>query len=89
MWFRRRWRCSVYICTNSNLHDHALVPEDGVVVVIGGGVEPRPELHLLLTNAVGEDVGVHGVGLASLVAQELEVDLVVVVADGRRLFHYD
>jgi hypothetical protein len=65
-----------------HIHDHALVPEDGVVVVIGGGVEPRPELHLLLTYAVGKDIGVDGVGLSSLVAQELEVDLVVVVSDG-------
>ena len=47
-------------------------------MVVGGGVEPRPELHLLLADAVGEDVGVDGVGLAGLVAQELEVDLVVV-----------
>jgi len=69
-----------------NLRDHALVPEDGVVVVVRGGIEPRPELHFLLADAVGEDVGVDGVGLAGLVAQELEVDLVVIVADGRRLF---
>jgi hypothetical protein len=51
-------------------------------VVAGGGVEPGLELHLLVADAVGVDVGVDGVGLAGLVAQELEVDLVVVVADG-------
>lgn len=55
-------------------------------MVVGGGVEPRPELHLLLADAVGEDVGVDGVGLPGHVAQKLVVDLVVVVTDGRRLW---
>jgi hypothetical protein len=65
------------------VHDHAGVPEDGVVVVAVGGVEPGAELHLAAADAVGEDVGVEGVGEAAGVAQELEVDLVVFVADGR------
>ncbi len=67
------------------VHDHAGVPEDGVVVVAVGGVEPGAELHLAAADAVGEDVGVEGVGEAAGVAQELEVDLVVFVADGRCL----
>jgi len=54
-------------------------------VVAGGGVEPGLELHLLVADAVGVDVGVEGVGLPGLVAQELEVDLVVVVSNGGRL----
>jgi hypothetical protein len=73
------------VTTVVHVHYHAWVPEDGVVVEVGGGVEPRPELHLLVAQAVREGVGVEGVGLPGLVAQELEVDLVVVVADGRCL----
>jgi hypothetical protein len=54
-------------------------------VVAVGGVEPGEELHLLLADAVGVDVGVHRVGLPGLVPQELEVDLVVVVSSRRDL----
>ena len=54
-------------------------------MVAGGGVEPGLELHLLVADAVGVDVGVEGVGLPGLVAKELEVDLVVVVSNGGRL----
>lgn len=67
------------------IHNHASGPGDGVVVVAIGGVEPRLELHLLVADAIGIDVGVDGVGLAGLVAQELKVDLVVVVSDRRCL----
>ena len=54
-------------------------------MVVGGGVEPGLELHLLVADAVGVDVGVEGVGLPGHVAQELVVDLVVVVAERGRL----
>ena len=54
-------------------------------MVAGGGVEPGLELHLLFADAVGVEVGVDGVGLPGLVAQEFEVDLVVVVSNGGRL----
>ena len=67
-----------------SLHDHAGVPEDGVVVEVRGGVEPGLELDLLGAHAVGEHVGVDGVGVARRVAEELEVDLVVEVALRRR-----
>jgi hypothetical protein len=67
------------------LRDHAGCPGDGVVVVVGGGVEPWLELHLLVAHAGSVHVGVDGVGLPAHVAQELEVDLVVVVAQRRRL----
>lgn len=40
-------------------------------------VKPEPVLHLPAAGAIGEDVGVEGIGLASDVAQELQVDLVV------------
>jgi hypothetical protein len=46
----------------SSLHDHAGVPRD-VVVEAGGGVKPRLELHLLLADAVGVEVGVDSVRL--------------------------
>jgi hypothetical protein len=70
------------------LHDHAGSPGDGVVVVVRGGVEPRLELHLLVADAVRVDVGVDGVGLPCLVPQELEVDLVVILTQRRRLHYY-
>ena len=54
-------------------------------MVAGGGVEPGLELHLLFADAVGVEVGVDGVGLPGLVAQEFEVDLVVIVSNGGRL----
>ena len=54
-------------------------------MVVGGGVEPWLELHLLVAHAGSVHVGVDGVGLPAHVAQELEVDLVVVVAQRRRL----
>jgi hypothetical protein len=59
------------------LHDVLGVPEDGVGVEIGGGVEPEAELLLPLALPLREHVGVQRVGLARHVAQELEVDLVV------------
>ena len=54
-------------------------------MVVGGGVEPWLELHLLVAHAGSVHVGVDGVGLPAHVAKELEVDLVVVVAQRRRL----
>ena len=59
------------------VHDVEWVPEDGVGVEVGGGVEPEHELLLALALAVAEDVGVQEVGLAAHVAQELKVHLVV------------
>ncbi len=58
------------------------VPEDGVVVEVGGGVEPEVEAHLAaddaaVAGAADVDVGLEGVGLAGDGAQELHVDLVV------------
>ena len=50
-------------------------------MVAGGGVEPGLELDLLVAHAIGVDVGVEGVWLVVHVAQELRVDLVMVVAN--------
>jgi hypothetical protein len=50
-------------------------------VVAGGGVEPGLELNLLVAHAIGVDVGVEGVWLPAHVAQELEVDLIMVVSN--------
>jgi hypothetical protein len=63
--------------SDSDVHDVERVPEDGVGVEVGSGVEPEHELLLALALAVAEDVGVQEVGLAAHVAQELEVHLVV------------
>jgi hypothetical protein len=62
------------------------VPDDGVGVVVGRGVEPQVELVLLLAVAVGPHVGVEHHRLAAGVAHELHVDLVApVVSAGRKL----
>ena len=55
------------------------VPDDGVGVVVGGGVEPEVELVLLLAVPVGPHVGVEHHRLAARVAHELHVDLVAPV----------
>jgi hypothetical protein len=60
------------------------VPEDGVVVVVRGGVEPQVELHLpaddvvAVAGAAHVHVGLQLVGLSGDGAQQLHVDLVVV-----------
>jgi hypothetical protein len=62
------------------------VPDDGVGVVVGRGVEPEVELVLLLAVAIGPNVGVEYHGLATGVAHELHVDLVApLVGAGRKL----
>jgi hypothetical protein len=70
-----------------DLEDDILgVPDDGVGVVVGGGVEPEVELVFLLAVAVGPNVGVEHHRGAARVAHELHVDLVVPGAlTGRQL----
>lgn len=70
-----------------NLHNLSWAPEDGVVVVILGRVEPWLELHLLVSLAFTEHIRVDGVRLSGFVSEELVVDLVVVVAQRRCLKH--
>lgn len=53
------------------------VPEDGVVMEVGSGVEPEAEALLAVAVAADEDVGLKGDGVAILVAKELEVHLVL------------
>lgn len=57
-------------------HDAIGVPEDGVGVEIGGGVEPEMELLLSVAFPLAEHVGVESVGVAAQIPQELEVYLV-------------
>jgi hypothetical protein len=64
---------------NGHSQDVLGVPLDSVGVVVGCGVEPEVELLLPAADAIGEDVGVQRVGLAGEVAEELQVDLVVVL----------
>jgi hypothetical protein len=61
-------------------------PDDGVLVEVGGRVEPQVELVLLLPVPARPHVGVEHHGVARRVAHELHVDLVVVgaVAGPRR-----
>jgi hypothetical protein len=49
-------------------------------VEAGCGVEPGPEPDLLVADVCGEKVCVDGVGLAGDVAEELEVNLIVLVS---------
>jgi hypothetical protein len=63
-----------------------MVLQDGVGVEVLGGVEPEPELLLPAADAIGEDVGVQSVRLASDVAEELKVDLIVVLP--RHIFRH-
>ena len=66
--------------------DVPVVPDDGVGVIVGRGVEPEVELVLLLAVTIGPNVGVEYNGLATGVAHELHVDLVApVVGAGRKL----
>ena len=69
------------------LRDHVEVPEDGVGVVLLGGVEPEVDPLLAVALAAGEHVGLQDVGLPRPVAQELEVDLVVLRVLRRQLQH--
>ena len=68
-----------------SLHDVLGVPEDGVGVEVGGGVEPEVDALLPVAHAVDVQVRLHQVRLAGHVAQELEVELVVLVAGRRQL----
>jgi hypothetical protein len=58
------------------LHELVGVPEDVVVVEVGGGVEQEVQQLLPVAAGVDEDVGLEGDGHAGLVAEELEVHLV-------------
>jgi hypothetical protein len=68
-------------------HEHHLagVPEHGVGVEVGGGVEPQVDALLPVAHAVDVQVRLHEVRLAGHVAKELEVELVVLVPGRRQL----
>nr|ACR36234.1 unknown [Zea mays]ACR36894.1 unknown [Zea mays] len=68
-------------------HEHHLagVPQHGVRVEVGRGVEPQVDALLPVAHAVDVQVGLHQVRLAGHVAQELEVELVVLVPGRRQL----
>lgn len=59
------------------LHELVGVPEDFVVVEVGGGVEPQVQPLLPVALPVDDEVGLEGHGPAGLVAQELKIDFVV------------
>lgn len=50
-----------------------MIPEDGVGVEFEGGIEPQIDSLFPVTFAVGEYIGLNGVGLSRPVAQELEI----------------
>jgi hypothetical protein len=66
-------------------HHLAGVPEHGVGVEVGRGVEPQVDALLPVAHALDVQVRLHQVRLAGDVAQELEVELVVLVPSGRQL----
>ena len=52
------------------------VPENGVSVEIGGGIEPKIELLLSVAFALTEHICVKNVRISAQVSQELEVNLI-------------
>jgi hypothetical protein len=66
-------------------HHLAGVPEHGVGVEVGRGVEPQVDPLLTVAHALDVQVRLHQVRFAGDVAQELEVELVVLVASRRQL----
>ena len=53
------------------------IPCDGIGVEVPGGIKPKVELLLPVSLPLGEHIGVENVRLATNVAEELEVDLIV------------
>ena len=74
------WRAPIQV-----LHDVVQVPEDRVVVEVGGGGEPEQDSLLALAMAAGEHIRLQDQWLPARVPQEFEVQLVVVVSDRREL----
>ena len=57
--------------------DEFLVPNDAVGVEVLGGIKRKPVPLLSASFPPDVQVGVHGVGVAAGVAQELDVDLIM------------
>lgn len=81
----RNYRGYVLQLITESLHDLAWIPVYGVVVESSSRVEPRIELHFSVSHPLRVDVGVDDVGLAGHVAEEFEVDLVMLVPCRRHL----
>ena len=52
------------------------VPENGVSVEIGGGIEPKIELLLSVSLALAEDISVKDIRITTQIPQELKVNLI-------------
>ena len=61
-----------------NVHDLVPVPQNAVTVMLGSGIKPKVDPLLPAADTFGIYIGLQNVGLARRVAQELEVQLVVV-----------
>ena len=59
-----------------DLHNVLRIPENGVSVEIGGGIEPKIELLLSVAFALTEHICVKYVRISAQVSQELEVNLI-------------
>lgn len=59
------------------LHDSLRIPENRIGVKVSSGVEPETELLLSATFPFCENICMESIGLASDVAQEFEVYLIM------------
>lgn len=62
-----------------------MIPDDPIRMKVCRRVEPQVDSLLPPSCSTGEQIGLQNVGLATDVAQKLEVDLVVIVARRRQL----
>lgn len=74
-------QCVCTVCVSEGyLHNLALVPENGIGVEIIGGVKPEVEPLFSVANSIHINIGLHKVGFPCGVAQELEIELIVIWA---------
>lgn len=67
------------------LQNEVLVPENAVVVVVFGGIEPEVDPLLSVALSLREYIGLENVRLTGHVAQKFEIQLTPVFEDGSKL----
>lgn len=60
-----------------DLHDLALVPEEGIGVKVFGRVEPEVQSLFSVTHTIHVNIGLDQVGFSGCVPKKLEIKLVV------------
>ena len=59
-----------------DLHNVLRIPENGVSVEIGGGIEPKIELLLSVAFALSDHIGMKNIRLTTPVSKESKVNLI-------------